>query len=114
MSAESHDAESSPPSRKRRPSYTGTHPRRFDERYKERELQKYPEIEAHIRTQGRTPAGTHVPIMVPEILAALRPAPGEIVADLTLGYGGHAHAFLEHSAPDGRLIGLDLDGPQLE
>ena len=69
---------------------------------------------AHVRAQGRTPAGTHVSIMVPEIIAALRPAPGEIVADLTLGYGGHALAFLERTAPDGRLIGLDLDGPQLD
>jgi 16S rRNA (cytosine1402-N4)-methyltransferase len=67
-----------------------------------------------VRAQGRTPAGTHVPIMVAEVLTALCPAPGEIVADLTLGYGGHALAFLERTAPDGRLIGLDLDGPQLE
>lgn len=101
------------PPRRRRPRYAGTHPRRFDERYKERDPDKYPEIEAHVRAQGRTPAGTHVPIMVAEVLAVLRPAPGEIVADLTVGYGGHALAFLERTAPDGRLIGLDLDGPQL-
>src|SRR5262245_25186880 len=100
--------------RRRRPRYAGTHPRRFDERYKERNPDKYPDIEAHVRAQGRTPAGTHVPIMVAEVLAALRPAPGETVADITLGYGGHALAFLERSAPNGRLIGLDLDGPQLE
>jgi 16S rRNA (cytosine1402-N4)-methyltransferase len=52
--------------------------------------------------------------MVTEVLASLRPAPGETVADLTIGYGGHALAFLERTAPNGRLIGLDLDGPQLE
>lgn len=51
--------------------------------------------------------------MVAEVMVSLRPAPGEIVADLTLGYGGHALAFLERTAPDGRLIGLDLDGLQL-
>jgi 16S rRNA (cytosine1402-N4)-methyltransferase len=108
------DSGPNPTPRKRRTRYAGTHPRRFEERYKERDLKKYPEIESHVRGQGRTPAGTHVPIMVPEIVAALRPAPGEIVADLTLGYGGHAQAFLEGIAPDGLLIGLDLDGPQLE
>ena len=103
-----------PPPRRRRPRYAGTHPRRFDQRYKERDPAKYPDMDAHVRAQGRTPAGTHVPIMVAEVLAALRPAAGEIVADLTVGYGGHALAFLERTAPDGRLIGLDLDGPQLE
>lgn len=108
------DPGSSPPPRRRRPRYAGTHPRRFDQRYKERDPDKYPDIEAHVRAQGRTPAGTHVPIMVAEVVAALRPAPGESVADLTVGYGGHALAFLERTAPDGRLIGLDLDGPQLE
>lgn len=107
------DEAPSPPPR-RRPRYAGTHPRRFDERYKERAPDKYPDIEAHVRAQGRTPAGTHVPIMVAEVLAALRPAAGEIVADLTLGYGGHALAFLERTAPTGVLFGLDLDGPQLE
>ncbi|HKQ49114.1 MAG TPA: 16S rRNA (cytosine(1402)-N(4))-methyltransferase RsmH [Phycisphaerae bacterium] len=99
---------------RRRPRYAGTHPRRFDERYKERDAGRYPEMEAHVRSQGRTPAGTHVPIMVAEVLAALRPAPGEMAADLTIGYGGHALALLGCTAPDGRLIGLDLDGPQLE
>ena len=113
MSADSPSSDSGLPSRRRRPRYAGTHPRRFDERYKERAPDKYPDIEAHVRSQGRTPAGTHIPIMVAEILTALRLAPGEIVADLTLGYGGHASAFLERTAPDGRLIGLDLDGPQL-
>ncbi len=114
MTGDTADSGSGSPARRRRPRYAGTHPRRFDERYKEREPKRYPDIETHVRAQGRTPAGTHVPIMVVEVLAALRPAPGEIVADLTLGYGGHALAFLERTAPDGRLIGLDVDGPQLE
>ncbi len=107
------DPGSGPPPRRRRPRYAGTHPRHFSERYKERAPDKYPDIDAHVRAQGRTPVGTHIPILVPEVLAALDPAPGEIVADLTVGYGGHAIAFIERTAPDGRLIGLDLDGPQL-
>lgn len=99
--------------RKRRQRYRGTHPRHYNERYKERDLDSHPELAAHLVAKGRTPAGRHVPIMVAEVLAALRPAPNEIVADLTLGYGGHAEVFLNAIAPNGRLIGLDLDGPQL-
>jgi 16S rRNA (cytosine1402-N4)-methyltransferase len=114
MTGSPSDPGSGPSPRRRRPRYAGTHPRRFDERYKERAPDKYPDIDAHVRAQGRTPAGTHVPIMVAEVLAALRPALGEMVADLTVGYGGHALAFLQRTAPDGRLIGLELDGPQLE
>ena len=114
MSDELTESESGPNPHRRRPRYAGTHPRRFDQRYKELDSLKYTDIEAHVRAQGRTPAGTHVPVMVTEVLASLRPAPGEIVADLTVGYGGHALAFLQQTAPDGRLIGLDLDGPQLE
>lgn len=102
-----------PAPRKRRPRYSGTHPRRFEQRYKELDPRKYPQMQEHIRQQGRTPAGAHVPIMVAEALAALEPAPGEIVCDCTLGYGGHAQAFLERIGPAGRLVGLDMDGRQL-
>ncbi len=103
-----------PPPHRRRKRYAGTHPVRFDEKYKELQPDKYPETQQHVRAQGRTPAGTHVPIMVEEVLAALAPRPGEIVADLTLGYGGHAAEFIKRIFPGGRLVGLDLDRGQLE
>lgn len=99
---------------RRRPRYAGTHPRRFSERYKERDAQTYPEMQAHLRERGRTPAGTHVPIMLAEVLHGLAPRPGEKVADVTLGYGGHGEAFLRAIGPTGRLVGLDVDGEQLE
>jgi 16S rRNA (cytosine1402-N4)-methyltransferase len=35
--------------------------------------------------------------------------PGSIVVDGTVGGGGHTAAILEHTAPDGRVLGLDLD-----
>jgi 16S rRNA (cytosine1402-N4)-methyltransferase len=114
VTADAPEFDSAPEPRRRRPRYPGTHPRRFHQRYKERDSENYPDMQAHVRAQGRTPAGTHVPVMVAEVLDALRPAPGETAADLTVGYGGHALALLERIAPDGRLIGLDLDGPQLE
>src|SRR5262249_51116473 len=79
--------------RKRRPRYSGTHPKQFDQRYKELDPASFPEIQAHVRAQGRTPAGTHLAVLVEEVLARLRPQPGEIVADCTIGYGGHALEF---------------------
>ncbi len=98
----------------RRPRYAGNHPRRYAERYKERDPERYPDTVQHVLAQGRTPAGTHVPVMPAEVLDALRPGPGEIVADVTLGYGGHAGAFAERIAPGGVLIGLDVDDEQLQ
>jgi 16S rRNA (cytosine1402-N4)-methyltransferase len=98
----------------RRPRYPGTHPRRFEQRYKELDPQAHPDVHPHVRAQGRTPAGTHVPVLVNEVLQCLAPAPGEIVADCTLGYGGHAIEFLQRIRPDGRLIGFDLDPAALE
>ncbi len=103
-----------PQKRARRPRYSGTHPRNYAEKYKEHDLQAYPEMEAHLRAKGNTPAGTHVPILVEEVMELLRPAPGEIVVDCTLGYGGHASEFLKRIGPAGRLIGLDIDGAELE
>lgn len=47
--------------------------------------------------------------MVEEVLRCLRPAPGDVAVDCTLGGGGHAQAILEQLQPGGRLIGLDVD-----
>jgi 16S rRNA (cytosine1402-N4)-methyltransferase len=47
-------------------------------------------------------------------MECLRPQPGEVVVDCTLGYGGHAAEFLQRIGPAGRLIGLDVDGAELE
>ena len=101
------------PTHKRRPRYPGTHPRRFEERYKELDAENYPSIVPHVLAKGRTPAGQHVPIMVQEILDALAPAPGERAVDATLGYGGHAERLLERLAPGGHLLGLDADPIEL-
>lgn len=99
---------------RRRPRYTGTHPKQFAEKYKEHAIEAHPDLRRHLSDKGKTPAGTHVPIMVAEILQHLNPLPGCIVADCTLGYGGHAAAFAQRIGPSGRLIGLDVDGIQLE
>ena len=62
-----------------------------------------------VLASGKTPAGTHRPIMVEEVLQCLRPEPGDIAVDCTLGAGGHALPILERIQPGGRLIGLDVD-----
>lgn len=56
----------------------------------------------------------HIPVMLEEVMAHVAPAPGGIYADVTLGGGGHAHALLERSAPDGKLVGTDRDPAALE
>lgn len=53
-------------------------------------------------------------MLVEEVLATLRPQPGDIVADCTIGYGGHALEFIIRIGPTGRLIGFDVDAVQLE
>jgi 16S rRNA (cytosine1402-N4)-methyltransferase len=59
------------------------------------------------------PVGSHRPIMVAETLRCLRPAPGDVAVDCTLGGGGHALAILEHIQPGGRLLGVDVDPIEL-
>lgn len=100
--------------RRRRRRYAGTHPRRYEQRYKELQPGVYPEIHARVRQRGGTPAGTHVPVLVSEVMACLDPRPGDIVVDCTLGYGGHAAVLLARIGAAGRLIGLDCDGEQLQ
>ena len=103
-----------PPERpRRRPRYVGTHPKRFGEKYKERDPQRFPETVQKVLASGKTPAGDHVPILVAEILSILRPRSGEIAVDATLGHGGHAAALLHRLLPGGRLIGLDVDPLEL-
>ena len=99
---------------RRRVRYSGTHPKEFSQKYKEHAIDAHPELLEHLRAKGKTPAGTHIPILTGPIMAALSPRAGEVVADCTLGYGGHATAFLERIGPTGKLVGLDVDGPHLE
>ena len=97
----------------RRPRYRGKNPRHFHEKYKEHQPARYPEEIARVLAAGRTPAGTHRPIMVREILGVLAPRPGSVVVDCTLGYGGHARELLTAIQPGGRLLGIDADPIEL-
>ncbi len=94
---------------RRRPRYPGKNPRRFEHKYKELNPAAHPGTVAKVLAAGKTPAGSHVPIMVAEILEVLRPRPGAIAVDCTLGHGGHARALLGRIIPGGHLFGLDVD-----
>ena len=72
---------------KRRPRYKGTHPRTFQEKYKEHDPEKYRSDVEKIIESGKTPAGMHIPILVDEILEVLQIQPGQTGYDATLGYG---------------------------
>ena len=51
----------------------------------------------------------HQPVLYKEIIHALQPHAGGRYVDGTLGAGGHARGIMEASAPDGQLLGLDVD-----
>jgi 16S rRNA (cytosine1402-N4)-methyltransferase len=105
------DPASSPQPHKRRQRYSGKNPRRFEDKYKEHGGDA--ETVAKVIAGGKTPAGTHRPIMVAEVIAVLAPKPGDLAVDCTLGYGGHAQEILARISPGGKLIGLDADPIEL-
>ena len=97
------------PQKKRRIRYKGKHPRRFEEKYKELHPGKYASDVEKVLKSGKTPAGSHRPVCVREVLEILDPKPGQTGLDATLGFGGHAEAFLKRLAPSGRLFAVDVD-----
>jgi 16S rRNA (cytosine1402-N4)-methyltransferase len=106
-------SDSTPDKPPRRPRYSGPNPRRFEQKYKELQPDRYSADVAKVLDAGKTPAGSHRPIMVSEILDVLKPAPGEVAVDGTIGYGGHARELLSAVQPGGRLIGVDADPIEL-
>jgi 16S rRNA (cytosine1402-N4)-methyltransferase len=102
-----------PPRPPRRKRYSGKNPRRFEDKYKELDPERHAATVAKVIASGKTPAGSHVPVLVDECLAALRLEPGNTGVDCTLGYGGHAQRILKEILPGGKLIGLDQDPIEL-
>lgn len=99
---------------KRRPHYSGKYPRKFHEKYKELQPEKYGSEIEHIISKGNTPAGMHIPIMVDEILDCLKIEPGMTGLDCTLGYGGHSSRMLERLQGSGHLYSLDVDPIEIQ
>ena len=94
---------------KRRVRYKGTHPRSFQEKYKELNPEKYGSDVEKIIQSGKTPAGMHISIMVREILDILQIQPGQVGLDVTLGYGGHTRKMLEQLQGRGHMYATDVD-----
>ena len=94
---------------KRRVRYKGTHPRKFSEKYKEHNPEKYGDTIEKVIKKGSTPAGMHISIMVQEILDFLQIQPGQQGLDCTLGYGGHTRKMMECLQGQGRMYALDID-----
>jgi 16S rRNA (cytosine1402-N4)-methyltransferase len=103
--------------RPRRIRYSGSYPKQFALKYKEARgdsgvIQK-------VLEKGGTPAGTHVPIMLKEVLQQMglksdddvtEAKEGMVTVDCTLGYGGHTKEILECTLPKGgRHFAVDQD-----
>jgi 16S rRNA (cytosine1402-N4)-methyltransferase len=48
----------------------------------------------------------HTPVLLPEVLDALAPAPGKLIVDGTFGAGGYSRAFIERGAA---VVAFDRD-----
>lgn len=94
---------------KRRERYSGTHPKKFSQKYKEHNPEKYADTISKVISKGSTPAGMHISIMVKEILDFLQIKPGQIGLDATLGYGGHTKEMMKCLEGKGHVYGLDVD-----
>jgi 16S rRNA (cytosine1402-N4)-methyltransferase len=109
MNSDQPSGEEPAPIHVRRKRYSGKNPRKFSEKYKELNPELYPDILEKIAASGKTPAGTHIPVLMQESIDALQLAAGMVGVDGTLGFGGHAREILTRILPGGTLIGLDVD-----
>ena len=55
----------------------------------------------------------HIPVMLNEVIEYLKPEPGKIIVDATMGTGGHSIEIAKRISPGGRLIGIDRDEESL-
>jgi len=51
----------------------------------------------------------HIPVLLHQVLAFLKPTSGDVVLDCTLGAGGHAKEIAKLIGPNGHLYGIDAD-----
>ncbi len=55
----------------------------------------------------------HVPVLLPQVLDAAGPRPGQTIVDCTAGLGGHSAEILRRITPGGRTISIDFDPANL-
>ena len=53
--------------------------------------------------------GPHRPVLPRETMKLIRPRPGAVLVDATVGAGGHAEEFLRAVGPEGKVYGIDRD-----
>jgi 16S rRNA (cytosine1402-N4)-methyltransferase len=56
----------------------------------------------------------HDPVLMKEVLAALKIEPSDMVVDATLGGAGHFSALLSHLGQGGVIVGIDADPSAVE
>ncbi len=64
-----------------------------------------------MESEARATGYHHKSVLLTEVVAALRPAPGRLIVDGTVGGGGHAEALLEAGA---KVVGIDRDTDALQ
>ncbi len=63
----------------------------------------------HAEGTVETHRGIHRSVLLEESIGFLRPRPGAVFVDATVGAGGHSEAILEAAGSDGRVYAIDLD-----
>jgi len=56
----------------------------------------------------------HIPDLLKEVLKYFNPHSGENFIDCTVGFGGHALSILKRIAPQGKVLGIEIDEKVLE
>ena len=102
----------------RRIRYSGSYPKAFKERYKE--IRGDADTISKVLAKGSTPAGTHVPIMMEEVLqhlglnetlSTVKKMKSCLSVDCTLGFGGHSTEIVGRILPlkNWMHFGIDQD-----
>jgi 16S rRNA (cytosine1402-N4)-methyltransferase len=106
----------------RRVRYSGSYPKAFKDKYKE--IRGDAETVSKVLAKGSTPAGTHVPIMLEEVLEHLglnqtegsaRHNENCLSIDCTLGFGGHSKEIVGKLLPfkKWKHVGIDQDAIEI-
>jgi 16S rRNA (cytosine1402-N4)-methyltransferase len=66
-------------------------------------------VSGGVSTPENASTPQHAPVLADAVINHLDLTPGSIVADVTVGLGGHALRIMETLGNTGRLIGLDVD-----
>ena len=92
---------------KRRVRYSGTHPKRFSEKYKEHQPEKYADVVEKVIRKGSTPAGMHISICEGNSGFS---SDTTGTAAWTLPWDmGHTLEMLKCLKGEGHIYGLDVD-----